>query len=210
MSISSLFQFIIGFFLGIIFFSAGIAGAAYLFFHNVSSNPDKHIFAEEKSSPTETETVSKINQETQPAQTNTIEDKKPEKTSIKTQSDKPQSDIEAKLDTEELPPGAYFARVTWSTGLSLRAEPSKNAQRVGGIGYNTKIIILETSDDGRWQKMRFPKSGQEAWIKAGNVAKVTDDYTTLISITGVSIERNYICLFSIALLIFKLLYEMER
>ena len=166
MSISTIFQFVIGFILGIVFFTAGITGATYLFLTKVNSNPQKHIFPEEKLSPKETKTTTTAKKQSQPDQTATVEDNKTKttKTSVKKQ-----------LDQEELPPGAYLARVTWSTGLSLRAEPSKDAQRVGGVGYKTKIIILSTSDDGRWQKIRIPSSGKEAWVKAGNVAKVTDE-----------------------------------
>ena len=163
MNISSLFQFVIGFFVGIIFFTAGIAGGAYFFLTNVSQNPEKHIFAEEKPSPKQEkekqkETQSKAtNNESKPASTQAVE-KKPE--SIK---------------EEELPSGAYFARVTWSTGLSLRAEPSIDAQKVGGIGYNSKLIVLSTSRDGNWQKVRLISNGQEAWVKAGNVAKIKNE-----------------------------------
>lgn len=167
MRISTIFQFVIGFFLGIIFFTAGITGAFYFFLTKLGSTPEKHIFAEEKSSPEETKTTTTTKKQNQPAQTTKVEDDnktKTKKTSVKTQ-----------LDQEKLPPGAYFARVTWSTGLSLRAEPSRDAQRVGGVGYNAKIIILNTSDDRRWQKIRIPSSGKEAWVKAGNVAKVTDE-----------------------------------
>ncbi len=159
MSISSLFQFIIGFFLGIIFFTAGIAGGAYFFLTNINANPEKHIFAEEKSSPEKEKTQTKT--ETKTDTKTTAEKTEPEKTAEKTEPKQ-----------EELPAGAYFAKVTWSNGLSLRSEPTKEAQRVGGVGYNTKLIVLSTSEDGKWQKIRVPGSEQEAWIKGGNVAKI--------------------------------------
>lgn len=164
MSISSLFQFIIGFFVGIIFFTAGIAGGAYFFLTNVSQNPDRPIFAEEKSSPQEKkeQKTEQTQNETKPAETQAVEEKEPEPTAEESES-------------EELPAGAYFARVTWSTGLSLRDEPSLDATRVGGVGYNSKLIILSTSPDGDWQKVRLIDSGQEAWVKAGNVAKVEEE-----------------------------------
>ena len=161
MSISSLFQFIIGFFLGIIFFTAGIAGGAYLFLTRVSVTPDKHIFAEEKPAPEKTQPA-KVETKTETENKSQAAQKEPEKTTPE----------ETKPD---LPEGAYMARVTWSTGLSLRAEPSKDAQRIGGIGYNWEIIILSTSNDKRWQKVRIPSSGQEGWVKAGNVAKVDEN-----------------------------------
>ena len=154
MNPSSLFQFIIGFFLGIILFGAGIAGATYFFLTNVAVNPSKHIFAEEKSTPKKTETPTSAVKKEEP---------KPEPA---------KKEEPPKSETENLPNGAYKAKVTWSTGLSLRAEPSKDAARVGGIDYNTEVIILTTSNDNQWQKVRVPNSGQEGWVKAGNVQKI--------------------------------------
>lgn len=153
MNPSSLFQFIIGFFLGVILFGAGIAGGAYFFLTNVSGNSSKPTFAEEKP----------------------IAEKKPEpKTSTK---ENPQPKVEAKKpetkpETEDLPAGAYQGKVTWSTGLSLRSDPSTDAERVGGVDYNADLIILSTSNDNQWQKVRVPSSGQEGWVKSGNVQKV--------------------------------------
>ena len=79
MSISSLFQFIIGFFIGIIFFTAGIAGGAYFFLTNVDQNPEKQIFAEEKekSSPKKQETKSTAKPDESKTTTNqAVEEKK--------------------------------------------------------------------------------------------------------------------------------------
>jgi len=72
---------------------------------------------------------------------------------------------------EELPSGAYKARVTWSQGLSLRAEPSADSERIGGIPFNREIIILEETEDQEWQKVRL-QSNQDGWIKSGNTEKV--------------------------------------
>lgn len=162
MSMSGFFQFVIGFVLGIIFFSAGIAGGAYLFLTKVAVNPSKPVFSEEKTTPTPVKSTDNSAQTTKSisAQTKTAE------TPIKEEKE------EAK--PEKLPTGAYRAKVTWSTGLSLRAEPDKNAERIGGIGYNSEIIILNTSEDDNWQRVRLPGSGQEGWIKAGNVEKIED------------------------------------
>ncbi|BAQ60014.1 hypothetical protein GM3708_420 [Geminocystis sp. NIES-3708] len=150
MSPSSLFQFIIGFFLGVILFGAGIAGGAYFFLTNVSVTPSKHTFAEEKPSS---------NQSKKEVST-------PENSPSKTEVEKP------KPETEDLPTGAYKARVTWSTGLSLRSEANTDAERIGGVDYNAELIILSTSNDNQWQKVRIPSSGQEGWVKSGNVEKI--------------------------------------
>ncbi|PHK16786.1 peptide-binding protein, partial [Nostoc linckia z13] len=70
-----------------------------------------------------------------------------------------------------LPSGAYRGRVTWAEGLSLRAQPNQDGERIGGVGFNQKIIVLEESEDKAWQKIRLEDSGQEGWVKAGNTEK---------------------------------------
>lgn len=154
MSPSSLFQFIIGFFLGVILFGASIAGGAYFFLTNISATPSKHSFKEEKPSSDEP----KKEVATAPKPVSETEVKKPE--------------AETKPESENLPKDAYKARVTWSTGLSLRSDPSTDAQRIGGVDYNAELIILSTSNDNQWQKVRIPTSGQEGWVKSGNIEKI--------------------------------------
>lgn len=76
-----------------------------------------------------------------------------------------------------LPAGAYTARVTWQQGLSLRAEPNSQAERVGGVGYNQEVVVLDTSDDKIWQKIRLVNGEQEGWVKARNVQRTSQDAT---------------------------------
>jgi len=153
MSISSLFQFLIGFFLGIILFTAGIAGGAYFFLTQVSGNPPKPTFSEENAS---------------------VKEKTPSEspTPTETTATKPEEKETVTEEKEDLPEGAYRAKVTWSTGLSLRSQPSPDSERIGGVGYNSEIIILKTSEDGQWQQIRIPSSGEEGWVKAGNIEKI--------------------------------------
>jgi len=66
-------------------------------------------------------------------------------------------------------PSGKEARVTWSEGLVVRSAPDGDPS--GGVDYNAKVVILETSADGNWQKIWF--DGQEGWVKAGNVEVVT-------------------------------------
>lgn len=73
----------------------------------------------------------------------------------------------------DLPPGAYKAIVTEPIGLILRDKADDNADRIGGIGYNEEIIILEDTSDGKWQKVRLIESKQEGWIKGGNTERMT-------------------------------------
>jgi hypothetical protein len=152
--LSSFFQFVLGFFLGIALLLGGTAALGYIVFTRMAASPEKPVFAEEKE------------------KTKEVSDKKPvepPKTEV-SPSPTPQESPEA--EKEDLPAGAYKARVTWSDGLSLRGNPSTDAERVGGLGYNARVIILAT--EGQWQKVRIPSSGQEGWIKAGNVEKIEE------------------------------------
>jgi hypothetical protein len=82
-----------------------------------------------------------------------------------------------KPETEPEPPleeGAYRARVTWPQGLTLRSEPDVDSERLGGVAYQQELIILGDSEDKLWQKVRVPKTGDEGWVKAGNVEEISD------------------------------------
>jgi hypothetical protein len=68
-----------------------------------------------------------------------------------------------------LPPGAFEGRVTQPIGLILRDSPDPGAASIGGLDYNQPTVVLSTSNDGRWQKVRV--GSQEGWVKAGNIEK---------------------------------------
>ncbi|OKH18999.1 peptide-binding protein [Hydrococcus rivularis NIES-593] len=153
--IANIFQFLIGFFLGILVLAGGTTAAAYVFFTKMSANPPKPIFAEEKQENTAA---------TQPQQPTVAESSSPDSSDRQVQEDQ----------QDELPAGAYKARVTWSEGLSLRSEPSREAKRVGGVDYNAELIVLQDSIDKQWQKVRLLDGTQEGWVKAGNVEKIAE------------------------------------
>ncbi len=156
--LSGVFQFLLGFFLGIFLLVGGTASLAYVVFSRMNANPEKPTFAEEKppetTAKTDSQPVSKQDGKTQPV--------------------KEVAATEPVVKKEKLPDGAYRAKVTWSTGLSLRSQPASDANRIGGVGYNAELIILKTSADGDWQQVRIPNSQQEGWVKAGNVAKINE------------------------------------
>ncbi|NES22843.1 MAG: SH3 domain-containing protein [Symploca sp. SIO3E6] len=154
MSLSGVTQFIIGFFLGIFLLVSAGAAAGYYFFTKLSTAPEKPIFPEEQPKPSPT---AKAASSPKPSPSPSKQQPKP------TPSASPKKQLE---------PGAYKATVTWPEGLSLRDEPSGNANRIGGIAYNQEIIILKDSDDKLWQKVRLPDTDQEGWVRAGNVKKV--------------------------------------
>ncbi|MEQ8539920.1 MAG: SH3 domain-containing protein [Coleofasciculus sp. D1-CHI-01] len=154
--ISGITKFLIGFTLGITILLAGGGAVAYYFFTKLSVNPAKPIFAEEQKAKSPVKSPDSAKKPAQSAQ-------KPKPSPSPTPSESPE---------EELPPGAYEARVTWPEGLSLRDSPSLNANRIGGVAYNKEIIILKESDDQKWQRVRLSGSEQEGWVKAGNVERV--------------------------------------
>ncbi|MDJ0846001.1 SH3 domain-containing protein [Crocosphaera sp.] len=158
--LSGVFQFLLGFFLGIFLLVGGTASLAYVVFSRMNANPEKPTFAEEKAPETtakaESQPVAKQQTKTQPVE--------------EVVATEPV--IEEEETDEDLPDGAYRAKVTWSTGLSLRSQPDSEADRIGGVEYNSELIVLQTSADGDWQQVRLPGSQSEGWVKAGNVAKV--------------------------------------
>ncbi len=158
MSLSGIAKFIIGFFVGIFILAAGGAAAAYYFWTKLSITPAKPIFAEEqpKKQPTAKQ-----------ASNAQASNSKPKSQPASTPSKPP-------TPAQELPPGAYQARVTWSEGLSLRDAPSTNSQRVGGVMFNQEVIVLKQSDDQKWQQVRLANGEQVGWIKSGNTEKVNN------------------------------------
>jgi hypothetical protein len=69
-----------------------------------------------------------------------------------------------------MPAGAYEARVTQSIGLVVRDAPS--GTQIGGVEYNSRLTVLETSQDGSWQKVRLGND-KEGWVKSGNIEQVS-------------------------------------
>jgi hypothetical protein len=158
MSLSGIFQFLIGFVLGISLLVGSGAAAAYYFFTKLAATPPKPTFAEEQ--PQESPVSQPVSS---PVAANSPQAQQPSPSPTPSES-----------PTPELPPGAYKARVTWPEGLSLRDGPSLEANRIGGVAFNREIIILEVSSDQNWQKVRFPNSDRECWVKAGNVEKINE------------------------------------
>lgn len=162
---SATLQFILGFVLGISII-AGTSGAIiFAYYAKMSKLPKKPVFS------TATQTAPQADIEpiepSKPLES-TISDNPELKTEPETPSTEENQDSES-----ELPPNAYRAVVTWPEGLSLRAEPDADAERIGGIENKATIIILEDSADGRWQRVRLPWNDREGWIKGGNIEKIS-------------------------------------
>jgi len=156
--ISATAQFILGFIIGISLI-VGVSGSlVFAYYKKMSVLPQKPVFP--------------------PAQTESTSDNVEPATAIEPLESNTTSDEAAAVISEpepepELPPNSYYAEVTWPEGLSLRAEPSIGAERVGGIEFNSKIIILEDSSDGKWQRVLLPWNQKEGWVKGGNTRKTS-------------------------------------
>ena len=160
--ISNMFQFILGFLLGVALIAGSAVGAAYYYFVKVSSSvPEKPVYSEETA------------ETTQVTDSQTTETNQEEAELDLEATDNSQPDPEIAETEEQLPPNAYYANVTWPQGLSLRAEPNINGARIGGVGYDAKILILEETADKKWQRVQIPWSKQEGWVKGGNTKRAS-------------------------------------
>ncbi|PHK15816.1 SH3 domain-containing protein, partial [Nostoc linckia] len=139
----------------------GVAVALY-FMNRTGIPPAKPIFSNDSPS-----VKAQAPKATDPAPTPTSTKSPSGATPTPTPTESPQ----ATPSPTPLPSGAYRGRVTWAEGLSLRAQPNQDGERIGGVGFNQKIIVLEESEDKAWQKIRLEDSGQEGWVKAGNTEK---------------------------------------
>lgn len=161
--ISATIQFLLGFLIGIGLIVGVSGGLVFMYYSKMSVLPQKPDFPE---SPTSQETpATEPETAIEPLESNTTAEET-ETAAIAEPESEPESE-------PELPADAYYAEVTWPQGLSLRAEPALNAGRIGGIAFEEKIIILEDSADGDWQRVRIPWSQQEGWVKAGNTKRTS-------------------------------------
>ncbi|MGK7926201.1 MAG: SH3 domain-containing protein [Spirulina sp.] len=150
MNLSSIAQFFLGVILGISILGVSGAAAGYYFFSKMAVTPSKPVFPEERP---------------QSSQESVIQQKEEESQEL------PQP------DTPEitLPTGAYRVRVNWPDGLSLRDQPDLEANRLAVIPYDAEMIVLKTTDDGKWDRVRLPGTNQEGWVKAGNADRIEED-----------------------------------
>ncbi|QHV01523.1 SH3 domain-containing protein [Synechocystis sp. CACIAM 05] len=145
--LSGLLQFFIGFILGVTLFVGGISLAGYLVFNRFAANPEKPLFPEEQSQP----------QDDQPSPTGT---ESPQASPSPSPSPSP---------TEELPSGAYKAKVIWNGGLNVRTGPDRESDSLATINYNDEVVVLATQ--GEWSKLRL-SGGTEGWVRSGNLEKL--------------------------------------
>jgi uncharacterized protein YgiM (DUF1202 family) len=165
MSFSGLVKFLIGFVIAIgLLAGAGVAGALY-FVTKLTAPPERPVFANEKNAK-----AKPVAATSQPPAAST-----PTATEVSTNTSTSQPAVKA------LEPGAYRGRVTWSSGLSIRNSPGSDAERIGSVAYNDAVVVLATSDDKRWVKIRSEDGSSEGWVKAGNIKRVEEGEQTQAS-----------------------------
>ncbi|AVH73751.1 SH3 domain-containing protein [Nostoc sp. 'Lobaria pulmonaria (5183) cyanobiont'] len=165
--LSGFTKFILGFFLAIAVLVGGGVAIALYFMNRTGISPAKPVFSNDSPSvKAQAPKATKPGEGKSTLPSGTQAESSPTSTSTPTESPK------ATPSPKPLPPGAYRGRVSWAEGLSLRSQPNQESEKIGGVGFNQKIIILQESDDKSWQKIRLEGSEQEGWVKAGNTEKV--------------------------------------
>jgi uncharacterized protein YgiM (DUF1202 family) len=151
MNIYGVFKFIVGFFLAILILAGATVATALYFAARLAELPERPTF------PNDNPKAKVASKATTP---------KPQVTPTPTPTPA----------EEKLEPGAYRAIVTQPIGLILRDSPSTDANRIGGIAYNEKVVVLGESDDKGWQKVRVSQdSDRTGWVKGGNTEKVESE-----------------------------------
>ncbi|MEH2461375.1 SH3 domain-containing protein [Nostoc sp.] len=163
--LSGLTKFILGFLLAIAVLVGGGVAVALYFMNRTGIPPAKPVFSNDSPS-----VKAQAPKTTEPG--GGKPSLKPGTQTQSSASSTPTESPKATPSPKPLPSGAYRGRVSWSQGLSLRSQPNQEAERIGGVGFNQKIIVLEESEDKSWQKIRLEGSEQEGWVKAGNTEKV--------------------------------------
>lgn len=163
-----LLKFVLGFALAIaVLAGTGITVTQYLM-NRYAVAPPRPTFSEETPKASEAE---------QSAENTPSPASSPAPNAEASPSPSPSPSPASPSPSPEIPENAYEAQVTWSTGLVLRDSPVQDAARVGGIGFNEVVVVLEDSEDGNWQRVRVTGSGLEGWVKAGNVAPISQDFS---------------------------------
>jgi Bacterial SH3 domain len=151
-------QLITGILIGLIGLGAAIGGAGYYFFiTQMSTRPPKPVFAEERDGG---KPVAFAKAKPKAGVVATAPIPSPEGIDL-VEPDK----------IKPLAPEAYDAKVMWKDGLSLKQDPDPSSEKVGGVEFNAKVAIVETSDDKQWVKIQLEKENLQGWVRAGNIDK---------------------------------------
>ena len=151
-SLYSVFKFLVGFLLAIVLMAGASVAAALYFAAKLTTVPERPVFSNDK---TAVQIAGAGPKSTAKA------------SAVSTSSDSP--------SPKPLEPGAYRAIVTQPIGLILRDTSNRDSNRIGGVGYKEKVVVLEDSPDKEWQRIRIEDGNREGWVKGGNTEKVEDE-----------------------------------
>lgn len=74
-------------------------------------------------------------------------------------------------DAPAVPTDSYEAVVNQPIGLVLREGPGTDRPQLGGLDYNQTVVVLDETTAQAWVKVRVSATGQEGWVKAGNLRR---------------------------------------
>jgi hypothetical protein len=168
MAVSRFFQVVFGVILALAIFIGAGSLIGFLLMHRMWGQPPRPTFAND-----DPNYKSKALAE---AKTKKLQAQKEQQAKQAQTKPKPTAKPTPK-PTPTLEPGAYEAKVTWPEGLSIRAQPNYDSEAVGGIDFDTPVVVLSSSDDGVWDQIRVKSTGEKGWIKAGNVEKTSSTAT---------------------------------
>ncbi|ELR96663.1 SH3 domain-containing protein [Gloeocapsa sp. PCC 73106] len=141
-------QFTLGFVLGMTLFVGVSAIMAYFFLSQLARIPPKPLFPEIVT----------------PAETPVLVEPEAIETEI---AEPPPSVAEPEPEVN-----VYRARVTWSDGLTIRAEPNMESERLGGVAYDQELVIFGDDQVDGWQKILVPGTDIQGWVRADNLQRV--------------------------------------
>jgi hypothetical protein len=153
-------QLITGILIGLIGLGSIVGGVGYYFFiTQMSTRPPKPVFAEERDGG---KSIAKAKQKSQAKDGSVPMPAIPSPVAI---------DPNNPDAAQPLAPDAYDAKVIWKDGLSLKKDPDSGAEKVGGVAFDAKVAIVETSDDKQWVKIQSATDNLQGWVRAGNIDK---------------------------------------
>ncbi len=144
---SQIIQFLLGSTLGLSILAGATIGIGYLLIQQLSAPPPRPVFDNDFSAS-------------------------PKPAPKQKATPKPVAKPPSPSPTPALEAGAYLAIVSYPEGLAVRDNPSSEAERIGGVDAQQRIVVLETSPDQQWQRIRSESGNLEGWVKAGNTEKV--------------------------------------
>ncbi|MCC3513099.1 MAG: SH3 domain-containing protein [Microcoleus sp. PH2017_17_BER_D_A] len=148
-SIYSVFKFLVGFLLAIVLMAGASVAAALYFAAKLTTVPDRPVFPNDKTAAQIAGAGAKSTAKASP---------------VSTSSDAASGDAASEKPLE---PGAYRALVTQPIGLILRDSGNRDSNRIGGVGYKEKVVVLEDSPDKEWQRIRVEDGNREGWVHQG-------------------------------------------